>query len=247
MELTRDITGALVTVDNGCRFTTPSGIATFVNGFEPVGPGLRRPSRPLNTLKVVMEPLIGILEDGLPYFAPGVTIDAQWEPKGVSVWDPKVGALVRLSKEAVIVTNSARTPADLGKNYGAVKILLNDSYTGEMYAFRYVVTGFTVITAGGDAVADEPGTTSTVPTTLNPSFISLEDQYEYDKTGSKYRCGDAMLSLNRDEITQQDLELFTYIEIEPKGESARQYTLWGGKKFSHEQTYDYNVYLKLLR
>lgn len=208
----------------------------------PVGEGMRRQPRVLFPVPIGVEPFIALLTTGIPSYGALVTVEGQREPKKVQQWDAKTGAMQQLADEAIVFAQ-----ADLSKRYSCVKILLKDGNMGQMFADSFTVAMVTTTVTGGDEIADEPGVSTETSTALAPFFVSLADQYDYDGNGRRFKRGDAMIQVRRDEVIQVLLESASCFEITPMGQPMQRYTLWDSNGIKTEQTYDYSVYLKRLR
>lgn len=145
------------------------------------------------------------------------------------------------AKGHFLVKNASTSAADK-----LLQIKFTDQLNGKAFANTHAFARVSESVANADADLGEPGTATPTSTAIAYESISLESQYEQGDN-TRHKIGDALIIVDKSEVTRAQLEAATYFTITPQGGSAERYTLWNNDGIKEPLTFQWHIYLQRMR
>lgn len=120
-----------------------------------------------------------------------------------------------------------------------------DSLSGKAFANCYAFARVTETLVGADDDAGQPGVPTPAPTAIVYQSLSLETQY-VNNDPRLAKIGDACAIVDREQVTQAQLEAAHYLTLTPAGGLPQRYTLWNSDGVRLLNTHHWAIYLQRL-
>lgn len=232
----------VVAIEKGDKITSIGGrpCELYVNEVAPYAQGMVPKPKILAPVNVTLNKFSGIEPLTFkPVYMAGKTLRAQVKTEKANRWSKERGTNAPESKEKLYFNN-----ANANQDFGVFYCCGADELDGLFVAGLFIVKLVNHIIIGGDIAAETPGDSDDQIKDINPIYLSLSNQYDYDGLGQKTLCGNAKMVMRSGQVTQAEIENASYISITVPDGAEQQYQIWDTNGIRHEQTYHTTIYLK---
>lgn len=126
-----------------------------------------------------------------------------------------------------------------------LEVPFTDALEGKAFANTYAFHLVNVTYTGGNEDAGEPG--SATPSTVSIAHREVDITTQYADPGpNSLKIGDARVVVDRELVSQAQLEQAAYLTLTPAGGQPVRYTLWNERGIRKSNTHHWVIYLKLM-
>ncbi|MGV3526541.1 MAG: hypothetical protein ACO1RX_20150 [Candidatus Sericytochromatia bacterium] len=203
---------------------------------QPVGTA--RPNL-IRAEKVVIEPLT--FAGGVVSAGPQKTFWAQVHYEKAKQHSSKRNPDGPETKGSLIVLT-----ADQKKVSKLLELVFADSLEGKAFANTYAFARVTETVTDADPDGGDPGTRIPHAESIPYREIDLTTQYSDDGPNAAV-IGDVRIVVDREFVSQEQLEASDYFTLTPQGGNPSKYTLWNEDGIRSLRTHHYAIYLQRMK